>query len=1253
MRKANTIGTIVNLAASHPQGKIVDGEAINFEPQEEPSGPGNLESNLADFSNQFVESEDKGEDKGFFERFWDKQKEENQRIRDLEITKDDWVLCEIPIGPGSWAKVGQRLPELAKKGKQVIKKGKQAWEMIKSRRKRPPANDGPIFNPVGQDGVRIESKKTQTPAEDKAREIKNSDEVATTGDPVNAVTGEVVLTQSDFALPGRIALDWSRRYGSNVAYSGLLGPGWQTPADARLVLEDNLVVFYDGGTGAAVFEKLPGDTPVMEAANGATLATIAEGWQVILKSGMRYQFCQPLVNDNDQTPVARISDSFDNSLSFVRDDGQLSAIVDSSGRRIDITCEDGRIAQMRHQDRLLVRYEYRKGRLVAAVDPTGHTRRYDYDNGRLIMHRNRNQLCFRYHYDAQGRCTRAFGDKGLYDYRFEYLPLEPCTRVTDSLGHVWHYYRDKDNLPTQVVDPTGAATCYAYDRPGRLVAVTDALERTTRYDYDAAGNVVKITRPDQSTLRFVYNARHRPIEITDPGGGFITQRFDDHGQLIEKSGLLDHATRYQYSPGGDLIAVTDPLERTTRFEWDKHGQLAGITRPSGNCTHYQYDPAGCLTAVIDPDGGASTYSYDEKGRLVAAVSPGGLRRGFEYDAEDNLLLYTDAAGHQTRFAYSGLNKLSRRTNADGTHIEYHYDSEERLTGLTNEKGQTYGFAHDPAGRIMARTDFYGQTHHYTFDPAGQLIQSTDPLQQTIDYTYDRLGRLTQKRFADERCETFTRDPSGRLTAFESPDIRIQRYHDGQGRLICEYSDDFSVKYDYDPAGQCIARGTNLGNSVKYDYDPDGNVQSIAINDAAPVQIQRDRLGRITGEQLSARFLRTRGYDEEGRLTTQHIESPLVFIDRAYSFDPAGNLIEKQDSAKGTHKFGYDPMGRITAALDPMKKVHHFSYDPAGDLLNHLPENQTDLRRATFQGGAYHFDAAGNLTRRQLNGATLDLSWDEQNRLRAVEGPDTQPVTMGYDALGRRCHKTVGDRQTLFAWDGDALIAERTGNHDREYVYYPGSFEPLAVIDADKQLYYYHNDINGLPQELTCPEGRIVWSARYDAVGRLQGLRVDEVAQPLRLQGQYWDQEIGLCYNRYRYFDPHICSFISQDPIGLAGGENVYAYAPNVWTWVDPLGLCADDASKKGTFPDEIFSSKASDQVTPGTGVLEGQHIDDLGRVQPWEAHYDEYGRLVGRTDYNAANSAHNIPDVHHHTYEWGPGKTPMESGSHIPGEYKP
>ena len=66
-------------------------------------------------------------------------------------------------------------------------------------------------------------------------------------------------------------------------------------------------------------------------------------------------------------------------------------------------------------------------------------------------------------------------------------------------------------------------------------------------------------------------------------------------------------------------------------------------------------------------------------------------------------------------------------------------------------------------------------------------------------------------------------------------------------------------------------------------------------------------------------------------------------------------------------------------------------------------------------------------------------------------------------------------------------------------------------------------------------------------------------------------------------------------------------------------------------------------------------LEDLGRVQPWKAYYDKYGRLVlvGRTDYNAGNKTAGIPDTHYHTYEWGPGKNPYESGSHIKGEYKP
>jgi RHS repeat-associated protein len=88
-------------------------------------------------------------------------------------------------------------------------------------------------------------------------------------------------------------------------------------------------------------------------------------------------------------------------------------------------------------------------------------------------------------------------------------------------------------------------------------------------------------------------------------------------------------------------------------------------------------------------------------------------------------------------------------------------------------------------------------------------------------------------------------------------------------------------------------------------------------------------------------------------------------------------------------------------------------------------------------------------------------------------------------------------------------------------------------------------------------GKVVWAARYDAWGKVKKFVVNEVEQPLRLQGQYFDRETGLYYNRFRYYEPHVGSFISQDPLGLLAGENFYKFAPNIYAWSDPLGLICE------------------------------------------------------------------------------------------------
>ena len=75
-------------------------------------------------------------------------------------------------------------------------------------------------------------------------------------EPVDITTGEVVVEQQDYSIPGRIPIEWNRHYGTHSDRTGVCGYGWETPADARLVFEeDSTVTFYDGEPGATIFPK--------------------------------------------------------------------------------------------------------------------------------------------------------------------------------------------------------------------------------------------------------------------------------------------------------------------------------------------------------------------------------------------------------------------------------------------------------------------------------------------------------------------------------------------------------------------------------------------------------------------------------------------------------------------------------------------------------------------------------------------------------------------------------------------------------------------------------------------------------------------------------------------------------------------------------------------------------------------------------------------------------------------------------------
>jgi len=103
-----------------------------------------------------------------------------------------------------------------------------------------------------------------------------------------------------------------------------------------------------------------------------------------------------------------------------------------------------------------------------------------------------------------------------------------------------------------------------------------------------------------------------------------------------------------------------------------------------------------------------------------------------------------------------------------------------------------------------------------------------------------------------------------------------------------------------------------------------------------------------------------------------------------------------------------------------------------------------------------------------------------------------------------------------------------------WVFEPESFAPAAKLTGDQQFAIITDHL-GTPTAMLDADGRPVWSADIGIYGELLHVVGEKQACPFRWPGQYEDEETGLYYNRFRYYDPESGEFVSQDPIGLAGG----------------------------------------------------------------------------------------------------------------------
>ena len=159
-------------------------------------------------------------------------------------------------------------------------------------------------------------------------------------------------------------------------------------------------------------------------------------------------------------------------------------------------------------------------------------------------------------------------------------------------------------------------------------------------------------------------------------------------------------------------------------------------------------------------------------------------------------------------------------------------------------------------------------------------------------------------------------------------------------------------------------------------------------------------------------------------------------------------------------------------------------------------------------------------------------------------------------------KADGTNTIQYLYDNDRAVAEYNGSGTllRKYIYGPGLDEPIMMIvpgDPSETVYYYHADGQGTIIGLTNDSGAWVEKYAYTLYGKPAA--ASTVGNPYMYTGRRLDAETGLYYYRARYYDPHMRRFIETDPIGYAGGMNLYAYVDNnPVNLIDPYGLFRHD-----------------------------------------------------------------------------------------------
>jgi RHS repeat-associated protein len=813
------------------------------------------------------------------------------------------------------------------------------------------------------------------------------------------------------------------------------------------------------------------------------------------------------------------------------------------------------------------------------------SQRWTYDDQmNVISHQNALGQVATYAYDADGNEVTGTGVLG--SSTFTYNQFGEVLTATDAMGGLTTNAYDVAGNLLSVTDGLNNTTTLTYDSRGELLTLTNARGKVTALAYDTKGNISQTTDALANVTRFAYDARGRITTTTDALNNITSYGYDLAGRRNKITRPDNSIITFTYDLAGRPMKVTDPLGNINSFAYDSAYRLTGETDALGKSVSYGYDLMSNLITVTDQLGQTTNVDYDEFNRPVTVTYPpavaGGTRLAetTEYDAVGNVAKRTDTAGRASTFEYDNANRLVKVTDPALQSTRYEYNARSNVTAVVDALNQRYAFDYDALGRVTALTRA-GMTMTLAYDAVGNRIQRTGFNNLAANYAYDALNRLTTITYPDASTATYAYDQLSQLTAATNISGTVSFVYDKLGR-VTSTTDVWGqlINYTYDANGRRTKMSFGSTTFATYTYDALNRLTKITDDARQATSYAYDANGRVTSRTLPNSVVTTYAYDRLGRLTQlKDAKKNTVITDNQYSYNSASELVQNIDQS-GTHAYGYDVLDRLTSATYTGMTAESYAYDGLGNrtssqrsaTYSYQPFN----RLTGTDAASYLYDNNGNMISKSGGAGTTQFQWDFENRLTQVVTPSSGSVTYKYDALGRRIQSAPSNGvSTNFTYDGDDVVLDKASNGIiTEYLNGPGIDNKIRQEGASsKTTYYFAQDQLGSISALTNTNGSVVERETYDAYGNSAGSANTRYG----FTGRERETVTGLLYYRARWYDPQLGRFISEDPVGLAGGINQFAYVGNdPQNGKDPSGLYEIDvhyyltyylALKTGCFTD--------------------------------------------------------------------------------------